>query len=40
MQGQECEAVIVSYGVSDAEHALREKDFIYSYQLSTAAKTR
>ncbi len=30
MQGQECEVVIVSYGVSDVEHAMNEKEFIYS----------
>ncbi|MCX6027648.1 MAG: DEAD/DEAH box helicase, partial [Chloroflexi bacterium] len=40
MQGQECDAVIVSYGVSDVEYALREKEFIYSLNRLNVAITR
>ena len=40
MQGQECDAVIVSYGVSDVEYALRERDFIYSLNRLNVAITR
>lgn len=40
MQGQECDVVIVSYGVSDVEYALREKEFIYSLNRLNVAITR
>ena len=40
MQGQECEAVVVSYGVSDAEYALGEREFIYSLNRLNVAVTR
>jgi DNA replication ATP-dependent helicase Dna2 len=40
MQGQECDAVIVSYGVSDVEYALGERDFIYSLNRLNVAITR
>jgi DNA replication ATP-dependent helicase Dna2 len=40
MQGQECDAVIVSYGVSDVEYALSEKEFIYSLNRLNVAITR
>jgi DNA replication ATP-dependent helicase Dna2 len=40
MQGQECDAVIVSYGVSDVEYALGEKEFIYSLNRLNVAITR
>jgi len=40
MQGQEAEAVIISYGVSDPEYALREAEFIYSVQRLNVAVTR
>jgi DNA replication ATP-dependent helicase Dna2 len=40
MQGQECEVVIVSYGVSDIEHALNEKEFIYSLNRLNVSITR
>lgn len=40
MQGQECEAVLISYGVSDPELAMREKHFIYSYQRLNVSLTR
>ncbi len=40
MQGQEAEAVIISYGVSDPEYALREADFIYSVQRLNVSVTR
>lgn len=40
MQGQECEAVIVSYGVSDVECAMNEKEFIYSLNRLNVAITR
>ncbi len=40
VQGQECEAVIVSYGVSDVESALGEKEFIYSLNRLNVSITR
>lgn len=40
MQGQEAEAVIVSYGVSDLEAALSEMEFIYSLQRLNVSITR
>jgi hypothetical protein len=40
MHGQECQAVIVSYGVSDRETALAEADFIYSLNRLNVAVTR
>jgi AAA domain-containing protein len=40
MQGQECEAVIVSYGVSDVGYAMNEKEFIYSLNRLNVAITR
>lgn len=40
MQGQECDAVIVSYGVSDPEYALGEQEFIYSVNRLNVAITR
>ena len=40
MQGQECEAVIVSYSVSDVEYAMNEKEFIYSLNRLNVAITR
>lgn len=40
MQGQQCEAVIVSYGVSDTETALREAEFIYSLNRLNVSVTR
>ncbi|HYF80155.1 MAG TPA: AAA domain-containing protein [Symbiobacteriaceae bacterium] len=40
MQGQECDTVIVSYGVSDAEYALQESEFIYSLNRLNVAVTR
>lgn len=40
IQGQECEAVIVSYGVSDVESALNEKEFIYSLNRLNVSITR
>jgi hypothetical protein len=40
MQGQERDAVIVSYGVSDVEYALNEKEFIYSLNRLNVAITR
>ncbi|MCM2466206.1 bifunctional RecB family nuclease/DEAD/DEAH box helicase [Methanoculleus oceani] len=40
MQGQEAEAVIVSYGVSDAETALAEAEFIYSRNRLNVSLTR
>jgi DNA replication ATP-dependent helicase Dna2 len=39
-QGHECDAVIVSYGVSDVEYALGERDFIYSLNRLNVAITR
>ena len=40
MQGQECEAVIATYGVSDVEYAMREKEFIYSLNRLNVSITR
>lgn len=40
MQGQESETVIVSYGVSDRETALREATFIYSLNRLNVSITR
>jgi superfamily I DNA and/or RNA helicase len=40
MQGQERDAVVVSYGVSDVETALNEKQFIYSLNRLNVAITR
>ena len=40
MQGQECDAVIATYGVSDVEYAMREKEFIYSLNRLNVSITR
>jgi superfamily I DNA and/or RNA helicase len=40
MQGQEAEAVIVSYGVADPEFALREAEFIYGLNRLNVSATR
>jgi hypothetical protein len=40
VQGQEAEAVIVSYGVADPEFALREAEFIYGLNRLNVAVTR
>jgi superfamily I DNA and/or RNA helicase len=40
MQGQEADAVIVSYGVSDPEFALQEAEFIYGLNRLNVAVTR
>jgi hypothetical protein len=40
MQGQECDAVLVCYGVSDVEYALNEKEFIYSLNRLNVSITR
>lgn len=40
MQGQERDAVVVSYGVSDVETALNERQFIYSLNRLNVAITR
>jgi DNA replication ATP-dependent helicase Dna2 len=40
MQGQECDAVVVSYGVSDVEYALGEQQFIYSLNRLNVSITR
>ena len=40
MQGQEAEAVVISYGVSDPEYALREAEFIYSLNRLNVSITR
>jgi superfamily I DNA and/or RNA helicase len=40
MQGQECQTVIVSYGVADVEYALEEAEFIYSLNRLNVAVTR
>jgi len=40
MQGQEADAVIVSYGVSDVEFAMAEKEFIYSLNRLNVSITR
>jgi hypothetical protein len=39
-QGQEADAVIVSYGVADPEFALREAEFIYGLNRLNVAVTR
>jgi superfamily I DNA and/or RNA helicase len=40
IQGQEAEAVIISYGVADEEFALREAEFIYGLNRLNVAITR
>lgn len=40
MQGQEAEAVVVSYGVADPEFALKEAEFIYGLNRLNVAMTR
>lgn len=40
MQGQEAQAVIVSYGVADPEYAAQEAEFIYSRNRLNVAITR
>jgi DNA replication ATP-dependent helicase Dna2 len=40
MQGQEADAVVISYGVSDPEYALREAEFIYNVNRLNVAITR
>jgi DNA replication ATP-dependent helicase/nuclease Dna2 len=40
MQGQEADAVIISYGVSDPEYALLEAEFIYSVNRLNVSITR
>lgn len=40
MQGQEAEAVVISYGVSDPEYAVREAEFIYGVQRLNVSVTR
>src|SRR5439155_26526489 len=40
MQGREAEAVIISYGVSDPEFALKEAEFIYGLNRLNVAITR
>jgi len=40
MQGQECDTVLVSYGVADPETALQEGEFIYSLNRLNVAITR
>jgi hypothetical protein len=40
MQGQEADAVVVSYGVADPEFALREAEFIYGLNRLNVAITR
>jgi hypothetical protein len=40
MQGQECDAVIATYGVSDVEYAMGEKEFIYSLNRLNVSITR
>jgi DNA replication ATP-dependent helicase Dna2 len=40
MQGQEADAVVVSYGVSDAEFAMQEAEFIYGLNRLNVAITR
>ena len=39
-QGQERDAVVISYGVSDVEYALSEREFIYSLNRLNVAVTR
>jgi hypothetical protein len=40
MQGQEADAVVISYGVADPEYALREAEFIYSVNRLNVSITR
>jgi superfamily I DNA and/or RNA helicase len=40
MQGQECDAVVTSYGVADVEYAMGEREFIYSLNRLNVAITR
>jgi DNA replication ATP-dependent helicase Dna2 len=40
MQGQEAQVVLVSYGVSDPEYAMREAEFIYGVNRLNVAITR
>ncbi len=40
MQGQEADAVIVSYGVADPEFAMQEAEFIYSLNRLNVSMTR
>ena len=40
MQGQEADAVVVSYGVSDPEFAMQEAEFIYGLNRLNVAVTR
>jgi hypothetical protein len=40
MQGQEADAVVISYGVADPEYALREAEFIYSLNRLNVSITR
>src|SRR5262249_47504372 len=40
MQGQEADAVVVSYGVADPEFALQEAEFIYGLNRLNVALTR
>ncbi len=40
MQGQECDTVLVSYGVSDQETALAEAEFLYSRERLNVSTTR
>ena len=40
MQGQEADTVLVSYGVSDVEMALKESAFIYGLNRLNVAMTR
>jgi hypothetical protein len=40
MQGQQCDAVVVSYGVSDPDTALSEVEFIYSLNRLNVSATR
>jgi DNA replication ATP-dependent helicase Dna2 len=40
MQGQEADAVLVSYGVADPEFALKEAEFIYGLNRLNVAVTR
>ena len=40
MQGQEADAVVVSYGIADPEFALREAEFIYGMNRLNVAMTR
>lgn len=40
MQGQECDAVVVSYGVADVEYAMGEREFIYSLNRLNVSITR